>query len=671
MLLPAGCRKQVPAIAPEPAMPEESLFDPWAVTDISDCVHTAPSGYSTVTAVSGGTRSHLQESGDSKVSVLWTEGDTFTMLTKDSKGDFYIADYSTTDSGARADFQTHHVLPDNTASYHCLSPALGNLGYANGILKFGVTVPVEQNAVPGGIEEGLNVSYAYTEDKSADLQFRNVLSLLRFKLSGPGVSTLDHITFKGSDQIAGDFVAVPEDGIAYITERHFGSDVSSNTITLGGPFSTGEYYYVILVPGERPLKLTFYDSDGRNCSVISSSLNFTRAHVTDIGTITLGNDFYSGSGQSVPEAELYMQASSGYKPVSLVVVPDGFKRDQLDEYAVLARGGIDYLFDTEPFKSYKEFFNVWILYVESSESGASVTDGKGNITENHDCYFESRWGDGSYFDMELNEATLNRFVESKCPDIADGSHTRGEVPKLVIINDERYGGICHIGSGEHRYCMVPYAFGGRRITFSSMEVIPISQTEAAGVREATDEDYAEMGVNNGDWRNLVLHEFGGHCISRLMDEYWYTSYKPKKSSIPYHGYTIPYALNISADYSPTPWDDDLMSRRDALIAVNPLYARIGSFQGGDGSVYNRWRSEFISCMIDNRPYFSTWQRELIVRHIFDLAGAPFNLQDFLAKDVIFDPIRDASHSNAPGLYREGEPCREGPHLPPPVYSDAL
>ena len=272
--------------------------------------------------------------------------------------------------------------------------------------------------------------------------------------------------------------------------------------------------------------------------------------------------------------------------------------------------------------------------------------------------------------MKANSDVLNSFVQDNCPDIVNGVVTLADVPILVIINDDRYGGICY--PGAHGYCMVPYAYHGKRIKYSSMEVVAVSDSDpSAGIREVTQDDYDWMGVNRGDWRNLIIHEYGGHCFGRLADEYWFESSYPKVSSISSHFSSNPWALNISANYSPTPWDDDLMSRRDELIAVNPLYARIGSFQGGNLSVLNRWRSEFISCMIDNRAYFSTWQRDLIVRHIFKLAGATFNLEDFLAKDVIFDPVRDGSSSNAPGLYREGEPCREGPPLPPPVFSDAL
>ncbi len=54
-----------------------------------------------------------------------------------------------------------------------------------------------------------------------------------------------------------------------------------------------------------------------------------------------------------------------------------------------------------------------------------------------------------------------------------------------------------------------------------------------------------------------------------------------------------------------------MSRKTSLVSTNSKYDRIGVFHGGGVSLFNRWRSEEVSCMIDNRPYFSAWQRALI------------------------------------------------------------
>lgn len=59
-------------------------------------------------------------------------------------------------------------------------------------------------------------------------------------------------------------------------------------------------------------------------------------------------------------------------------------------------------------------------------------------------------------------------------------------------------------------------------------------------------------------------------------------------------------------------------------------------------MFNAWRSERVSCMIDDRQYFSAWQRYLIVKRIMTLSGdlSSFSFDRWLAKDVTIDPLRD-------------------------------
>ena len=145
-----------------------------------------------------------------------------------------------------------------------------------------------------------------------------------------------------------------------------------------------------------------------------------------------------------------------------------------------------------------------------------------------------------------------------------------------------------------------------------------------GYRETTDEERDELGRHVGDWLNTFIHEFGGHGFGRLADEYWNTTYK-EPGAIAGHSYTVPYSLNVTGIYGEYPWQADLLDNLDEWIARNPDYARIGIYHGGNVSLYYRWRSEKTSCMIDNRPYFSTWQRILIVRRILEKAGETFDM----------------------------------------------
>jgi hypothetical protein len=455
------------------------------------------------------------------------------------------------------------------------------------------------------------------------------------------------------------------DGEMYATYE-FGFDGATNTITLSGSFTAGQDYYIALGPGRQEgLTLSFVGDDGTVNKVAGKPVTFYSGRISDFGTIDIGNAFPEYTG---PSSELYMQATSGLKPVSIAVVPDGFTQNELDNYEIQARRGIDALFSTEPFKSYKSYFNVWILKVASNESGANITDGHGNITTARACFFGSKWGEDSYGDMTLDETVLYDFVKQYCPDLADRSHAVAEVPVLVIINDDRYGGICHSYSNGKAYCQAPVTFGGGALAWGYPSITAVSDSDASlGTRETTEAEMEELGINYGDWRNTLVHEFGGHAFSRLNDEYWYEEVSDPVSQLSEHNWVVPFGLNISATYDNPLWQADLLSRRTSLVAANPLYSRLGVFQGGDVSPLNRWRCEKISCMIDNRFYFSIWQREIIVKRIMTLAGGTFDLGSFLALDDPTDPVRDVAVSGV----MEPKPRTSAitpimPPLPPPV-----
>jgi hypothetical protein len=325
-----------------------------------------------------------------------------------------------------------------------------------------------------------------------------------------------------------------------------------------------------------------------------------------------------------------------------------------------------------PYKSYKDYFTVYICRVASNESGAGITDGNELVITPVDNYFGSRWGESSYSDMTANAGTVQSYLRTHIPEIISGDQTYRDVITALIINDERYGGICHIYGTGWAYCQVPYQHRGATMSWSFPKYQSVSmQDNSQGYRETTDEERDELGRHSGDWRNTFLHEFGGHGFGRLGDEYWNTSYK-QPGAIAGHSYAVPYCLNLSGVYGDYPWWE-LLDNQDEWVARNPDYARIGVFHGGHVSLYFRWRSEKTSCMIDNRPYFSTWQRILIVRRILERAGETFDMDEFIAKDDTFDPVRPAADSTpderAKALSR-ALMAPEMPMLPSPVlYED--
>ena len=681
LALLSGCAKEEPGAS---SLPEA---DPFRLSPVEG-VTPPEAGTTTVLASFAAdpeTRSRIELNADGTAAkVLWTQGDSFVSVCGiQDNGRHYEVTFTTEDDGVEAaSFSTNSYLP-NDSEFHCFHPDINAFTIYNGTPVFGLDLPNQQTAVAGGIAEGLNRSYAHADQLSKtmkeSIRFHNITSMIRFRLSGDVASRVRQVTFSANGIVAGDVIFKVEDGMPVeYPGIHFGGYYSK--ITLSGTFEAGKDYYIVLWPRTTDgFRMEFTDGAGSSTLKQSSkTVTFEASRIKDFGTIDLGDEFEDVYDSSMEPIQ-YMTATEGSKPVTIAVIPEGFTRDQLDDYVALAKSGVDALFATEPYKTYRNRFNVYILKAASRETGASVTDGNGNITTRVNSRFGARWGQDSYSDMKADDDQVFEFVSEKCPDIVNGIHPVNEVPIIMLINDTRYGGICWSWSDGSGYAMVPYTYGGDGMMWSLPKIIPTtddplptpvtSDVLQLYYRSRTQADLDEVGGNNyGDWRNTLVHEFGGHCFGRLGDEYWSSSaLNYDANAISGHSWRVPFSLNVSTSPNPVTWQT-LMDNRDDLVQQDALYSRIGVFQGGGTYTFGRWRSEKISCMIDNRFYYSAWQRYLITQRIFTLSGdgESFSYDSWLSNDVTTDPVRDVAGSGTPGGYDRNRTYTPVPPLPPPV-----
>ena len=623
------------------------------------------------------TRSRL-DFEETQARVLWSGGDAFKMYRMTSSG-YAQTTFTTQDDGVTtATFSTTKPLGEDD-SYTSIYPAAGYSVYRkNDDIMLRIPVPPTQEAVPGGVQEGLNFAAAWSPSQEDNLTFLNLMSFVRFRLSGAAVSSLESVTFDAGQTVAGDAALYFQDGeVQFGYTSSFGTTTyeRSNTVTLSGTFVEGQDYCIAMVPASLTdgFTLTFSDGEGRLIEKHSSkALTLTRSRIVDFGTIDLG-DTWSADDQVIR----YVTQTKGRKKNVIALLADGYTSDQLDLFEERARMAVDYLFSVEPYKSYKEYFTVYACRTVSNESGAGVIDENGSIVTPVDNRFGSRWPADSYSTMTADAAKIQAFLKTAIPEVVSKELTYQDVPTALLINDTRYGGICHTYGNGWAYCQVPFQRAGGTIRWSFPKVQAVNvQDDSEGSRSTTDAERDEMGRMVGDWKNTFIHEFGGHGYGRLTDEYWSTTTKyTEPGAIAGHSYTVKYALNASGFYDSVPWQADLLDHLDEWTARNPDYGRIGLWQGGASSLYFRWRSEKISCMIDNRPYYSTWQRILIVRRIMTKTGETFDMDDFIAKDVTVDPIRPVVPATASAEERsrillkarsQAMLVPEMPLLPPPV-----
>ena len=244
---------------------EQPLTHPATADPAPEEVYTLVAGFEGSEPAEDPTRTVLSlDDAASKASVLWTAGDSFSMV-----GGGYITTYTTTQSGPYVTFTTRSSV--GTPCYRS-----------------------RQTAVPGGVENGLNMAVAYSATQTADLTFHNVLSYIRFRISGDAVSSVKSVTFDAGTTVAGDMTVtgIPSGNPG----SHFNVNWSpakqerASKIVLTGDFVAGVDYLMALAPCTvNGFNMLFEDAEGHRIRRHSDkSITFQRSRILDFGTIGIG-----------------------------------------------------------------------------------------------------------------------------------------------------------------------------------------------------------------------------------------------------------------------------------------------------------------------------------------------------------------------------------------------
>lgn len=284
---------------------------------------------------------------------------------------------------------------------------------------------------------------------------------------------------------------------------------------------------------------------------------------------------------------LTYNTSSKEHGIDVVFIGDGYDAYDIasGEFETAAMEGFNHLFSVEPYKSYKDYFNVYAVVSQSDESGLGTVN---TIVDNKF---------GSYF--------APRILIQKPEDCflwAKKANPLMDISKSLVImlqNTSVYEGVT-----------LMYGDG------SAIACCPVS-TEAYPY----------------DFRGIIQHEAGGHGFGKLADEYIYTNAFIQMCGCDYehedefnngknHGWYQ--NLSLSNDPNTVPWSH---------LIYNPQYSNyVDMYEGGFFHTRGVFRSEATSCMNNNIPYFSAISRQAIVERIMEYAGEEFTLEKFYAKD---------------------------------------
>ena len=205
-----------------------------------------------------------------------------------------------------------------------------------------------------------------------------------------------------------------------------------------------------------------------------------------VGT-SLSRTYYT-NGQKV----VLNQASAAGCPnyFNIVILGDGYQKKDLavgGKFERSARSAMDSFFSIEPYKSFKDRFNVYMVAYESADEG---TDVKSSGIEK-DTYFGSYCqGGGNTAAYVADTAPVINAVKAAAGS-SDAQYYRS-IAILLINTDEN--------SGSTGY--------------------PYRNTTSGFVNGYSSFAIAVLAANSTGTNGLIKHEAGGHAFGRLADEYY-------------------------------------------------------------------------------------------------------------------------------------------------------
>ena len=283
--------------------------------------------------------------------------------------------------------------------------------------------------------------------------------------------------------------------------------------------------------------------------------------------------------------------------VNIVFMGDCFDARDIAHGSYLAgiNEAIDHYFAIEPYKTYRDHFNVYTIV------GVSPDSGMGTVNTIKDAKF------GSQYSLEgISPDTQTTFEYAMLAETVNEGNLN-ESLVVMVENTSDYGGICYMwGDG------------------SAIAICPMS-----------------ADAYPFDFRGIVQHEAGGHGFAKLADEYIYHNAFIQTCTCPCcshldefrRGKALGWYRNLSES-------GDMKSVEWAHLIYHPDYSNIvDMYEGGYFHTRGIYRSEATSCMNNNIPYYSAISRQEMVERIMRYGGLEFDINDFYARDV-----RDASNN---------------------------
>lgn len=287
----------------------------------------------------------------------------------------------------------------------------------------------------------------------------------------------------------------------------------------------------------------------------------------------LNNNDFPGNYYKDKEVEIIFENDREHG-INVIFMGDAYLKADLKKnngkYNHDAIKSIEFLFNSHPFLEYKNHFNAYIIYAESSIVNT---------------------GNGFTVNYPFGSAKLTSFFSTPI------------ITNYSAVND--------------------YVFKIKGRSITNKDLILMSVNGLGGGSASFDDDVAVFGSSGSTEPttsvfSVMLHEVG-HAFAELGDEY----------PFPYQIST--YIPEGRANLDNT--NNVNLIKWNHFIGLQG-YSSVGAFEGGGYLEFGMWRPEESSIMRGNiGSYFNAPSREAIVKRIMNLREIEYDFNSFLSKDI--------------------------------------
>ena len=277
--------------------------------------------------------------------------------------------------------------------------------------------------------------------------------------------------------------------------------------------------------------------------------------------------------------------------INLVFLGDGYDGKDISEgkYMAAMQEQVENFFGIEPYKTYRDYFNVYTAIAVSPETGI------GTINSIRYAKFETTFTGG--VGLRCDYDAVFRYA-LQMPTVNTDNLKESLI--IMVPNSTDYGGICQMWDDGSAIAFCPMSTYGYPL----------------------------------DTRGVIQHEAGGHGFGKLGDEYIYHNEFIDFCGCSCCGHVLEFNmakakgwydnLSLTGKMHEVPWSHFIFNERYSDF--------VDIFEGG--FMHNRgvFRSEYNSCMNNDIPYYNTISRESIVKRIKRYAGEEYSFEEFVAND---------------------------------------